>query len=71
MEFHSLRAEKWDWKELEASTENSYGIFHVFLTPLPDGRLLMLHDDGCCFALKPGEPQVWDHEDSRYTYRIL
>ena len=46
-------------------------IFHVFLTPLPDGRLLMLHDDGCCFALKMGESQVWDHEDSRYTYRIL
>ena len=47
------------------------GIFHVFLTPLPDGRLLMLHDDGCCFALEPGESRVWDHEDSRYTYKIL
>lgn len=46
-------------------------IFYCFLTPLPDGRLLVLDDAGACCAMAPDTVWTFDSQDSRYTYSFL
>lgn len=71
VKYHHLDREENISKRGKKGTMDLDGIFFSFLTPLPDGRLLVLDDSGGCRAMSPGDEWTLDTRDSRYIYQLL
>ena len=72
---HSYMAEKASVAEAPEAGDLHFGWYDVQLTPLPDGRLLLLEDHGLCVPMVSGDVRVLNHGENpihynRYTYSL-